>query len=173
VGNVGKSPQVKLLTWPFYPLINNFSDHPIVKNMDAVYTRFTGTIDTVKAPGIKRTPLMSTSRYSMILPAPVHVSVNELKKELKPEFFNAGPQTISWIAEGPFISLYKNHFIPDGMDEMQFIADGMESKIMVVSDGDVARNDFNPDTGAPLELGVDPFTQTKFANAEFLLNTLA
>ncbi len=172
VGNMGKNPQVRLLTWPFYPLINNFSNHPIVKNMDAVYTRFTGTIDTVKAAGIRRTPLMSTSKYSMILPAPVHVSVNELKKELKPEFFNAGPQIISWIAEGPFTSLYKNRFIPDGIDPSQFIVDGRSSKIMVVSDGDVARNDFNPKTHVPLELGLDPFTQTKFANAEFLLNTV-
>ncbi len=172
VGNMGKNPQVKLLTWPFFPLVNNFSNHPVVRNMDAVLTKFTGTLDTVKAPGIKRTPLMSTSKYSMILPAPVHVSVNELKKELKPELFNAGPRIISWIAEGPFTSLYKNHFIPDGMDETQFIADGGESKIVVVSDGDVARNDFNPKTRTPLELGFDPFTQTKFANAEFLLNAV-
>jgi len=173
VGNMGQNPQVKLMTWPFYPLINNFSNHPIVKNMDAISTRFVGTIDTVKAQGIKRTPLMTTSKYSRILSSPVHVGVNDLKNELKPESFNAGPQHISWLAEGRFTSLYKNHFLPSSMDTSQFIAEGRESAIVVVSDGDLARNDFNPKTKAPLELGLDPFTKTKFANADFVLNTLA
>lgn len=173
VGNMGQNAQVKLMTWPFYPLINSFSNHPIVKNMDAIATRFVGTIDTVKASGIKRTPLMSTSKYSRILPSPVHVGVNDLKDALKPESFNAGPQYISWLAEGRFTSIFKNHFLPAGMDSGQFIADGLESKIVVVSDGDLARNDFNPKTKTPLELGMDPFTKTKFANADFILNTLA
>lgn len=172
VGNMGQNPQVKLLTWPFFPLINNFSRHPIVKNLDAVYTRFAGNIDTVKATGIKRTPLMSTSKYSRVLSPPVHVGVNDLRNEMKPEFFNAGPQVISWLAEGHFTSLYKNHFLPPGVDESQYIADGLENKIVVVSDGDIARNEVNPKTGVPLELGFDPFTQTKFANAEFLINTI-
>ena len=116
---------------------------------------------------------MTTSKYSRILSSPVHIGVNDLKNELKPESFNAGPQYISWLAEGRFSSLYKNHFLPSDMDTSQFIADGRESVIVVVSDGDMARNDFNPKTKTPLELGLDPFTKTKFANADFVLNTLA
>ncbi len=172
VGNLGDSPQIQLLPWPFFPVINEFSKHPAVRNLDAVLTRFISTIDTLKAMGIKKIPLMNTSRYSKVLSAPVIVSINELKKEMKPEFFNSGAQITAWIYEGRFTSLYKNRFLPEGTDKSNFLAEGEETKILIVSDGDIARNEVNPETGQPYELGYDPFTKTRFANADFLVNTL-
>ncbi len=172
VGNLGDNPQIRLLPWPFFPVINEFSKHPAVRNLDAVLTRFISTIDTLKAIGIKKIPLMNTSRYSKVLSAPVIVSINELKKEMKHEFFNSGPQTTAWIYEGKFTSLYKNRFLPEGTDKNKFLADGQETKILIVSDGDIARNEINPETGQPYELGYDPFTKTRFANADFLVNSM-
>ena len=172
VGNIGDNPQIQLLPWPFFPVINTFSRHPAVRNLDAVVTRFISSIDTLKAVGITKIPLMSTSQYSKVLSAPVIVSVNELKKEMKPEFFNSGPQTTAWLYEGRFTSLYKNRFLPDGADKNSFIDHGENTKILIVSDGDIARNDVNPKTGQPYELGFDQFTKTRFANADFLVNTI-
>jgi ABC-2 type transport system permease protein len=57
VGNMGNQAQIKPMPWPYYPLINTFAKHPVVRNMDAVYSRFVGSIDTVKASGITKTPL--------------------------------------------------------------------------------------------------------------------
>ena len=170
VGNMGEKPEIKLMPWPFFPLANNFSQHPIVRNLDAVYCRFVSTIDTVKSVGVTKTPLVFTSKYSKVLSAPVRVSINDIKGELKPEFFNSGPQAISWLYEGKFTSLYKNRFLPDQADKSNFIADGAPTKIIVFADGDVAKNEVNPKTGQPLELGYDQFTQTKYANADFLVN---
>jgi len=172
VGNLGENPQVRLLPWPFFPLVNDFTKHPTVRNLDAVITRFVSTIDTVKADGIAKIPLMQTSQYSKVLPSPVKVSINELKKEMKPEYFDSGPQTVGWIFEGNFTSLYKNRFLPEGIDTTGFKADSPDAKILIVSDGDIARNDVNPRTGQPLELGFDQFTETRYANAEFLVNAL-
>jgi len=172
VGNVGENPQVRLLPWPFFPLVNDFSRHPTVRNLDAVITRFVSTIDTTKAEGIMKIPLMSTSRYSKVMHTPVRVSINELKKDMKPEFFDAGPQTIAWIFEGKFTSLYKNRFLPEGVDSTGFVAYGIPTKMLIVSDGDIARNEVNPKTGQPFELGFDQFTETKYANADFLVNAL-
>jgi gliding-associated putative ABC transporter substrate-binding component GldG len=172
VGNVGENPQVRLLPWPFFPLINDFSKHPTVRNLDAVITRFVSTIDTVKAEGIMKNPLMKTSQYSKVMNSPVRVSINELKKDMKPEFFDAGPQTIAWIFEGKFTSLYKNRFLPEGVDTTGFVADGVPTKMLIVSDGDMARNEVNPKTGQPFELGFDQFTESKYANADFLVNAL-
>ncbi len=172
VGNMGDKPQVRLLPWPFFPIINEFSKHPTVRNMDAVVTKFISTIDTVKADNITKIPLMNTSQYSKVLSSPVRVSITELQKEMKPEFFNSGSQVTAWIYEGNFTSLYKNRFLPNNADKSTFIPDGNPSKILIVADGDIARNDINPKTGQPMELGFDQFTETRFANADFLLNTM-
>ncbi len=172
VGNIGDNPQIRLMPWPFFPIVNDFTTHPTVRNMDAVITRFMSTIDTVKAEGIEKIPLMKTSAYSKVLSAPVQVNIDELRKEMKPEFFNSGPQTIAWIYQGPFTSLYKNRFLPRNADKNEFIADGNPTKILIVSDGDIAKNDINPKTGQPVELGFDQFTETRFANADFLVNAM-
>ena len=44
---------------------------------------------------------------------------------------------------------------------------------MVIADGDLLKNEVNPRTGEPLDLGFDPFTQTQYANGDLLLNTVA
>ena len=172
VGNIGDQPQVALMPWPFFPLINRYAAHPMVRNLDAIYARTVSTVDTVKAPELQRTALMFTSEYSRILSAPVRVSVNDLRNEMMPEFFRAGPQPIAWLAEGHFLSLYRNRPLPEGAERAGFIAEGGESRIILCSDGDLARNDVNPKTGQPQELGFDPFTNMHYANPEFLLNAL-
>ncbi len=172
VGNLGDNPQIRLLPWPFFPMVNEYTNHPTVRNLDAVLTKFISTIDTLKVDGIRKIPLMNTSQYSKILASPVILSINELKKDMKPESFNSGPQITAWIYEGKFTSLYKNRFLPGNADKSEFIADGNSTKILIVSDGDIARNDINPKTGQPLELGYDPFTEKRFANADFLVNTM-
>ena len=172
VGNLGENPQIRLMPWPFYPIVNEFTKHPTARNMDAVVTRFMSTIDTLKVDGITKIPLMNTSQYSKVLSSPVRVSIDELRKDMKPEFFNSGPQTTAWIYEGKFTSLFKNRFLPNNADKSQFIADGNQTKILIVSDGDIARNDINPKTGQPVELGFDQFTETRFANADLLLNIM-
>ena len=172
VGNLGENPQIRLMPWPFYPIVNEFTKHPTARNMDAVVTRFMSTIDTLKVDGITKIPLMNTSQYSKVLSSPVRVSIDELRKDMKPEFFNSGPQTTAWIYEGKFTSLFKNRFLPKNADKSQFIADGNQTKILIVSDGDIARNDINPKTGQPVELGFDQFTETRFANADLLLNIM-
>ncbi|MFM7858301.1 MAG: Gldg family protein, partial [Flammeovirgaceae bacterium] len=35
VGNTGGRPQLMQLDWPFFPLVNQYADHPITRNLDA------------------------------------------------------------------------------------------------------------------------------------------
>jgi gliding-associated putative ABC transporter substrate-binding component GldG len=67
-GVTGNKPKIEPLPWQLYPLINRFSPNPITRNLDAVYLKFAGNIDTVKAVGVHKTMLMSTSRYTRRLP---------------------------------------------------------------------------------------------------------
>lgn len=171
-GNMGDQPQIRMLPWPFFPVINTFGDHPIVKNMDAISMKFASNMDTVKADGIKKTPLLYTSQYSRMLSFPVRIAMNELQKSLDPKLFNKGEQAVAYLLEGSFSSLYKNRLLPAGVDKGEFISDGKETAIVVCSDGDMIRNEFSLKTGEPLELGADPFSTTLYANRDFVMNAL-
>ena len=171
-GNMGDQPQIRMLPWPFFPVINKFGDHPIVKNMDAISMKFAANIDTVKAEGIKKTPLLYTSEYTRVLTFPVKVAMNDLQKNLDPNLFNKGEQVMGYLLEGKFTSMYKNRMLPDGINKSEFKESGQESAIIVCSDGDMIRNEYNLKTGDPLELGADPFSTTVFANKDFVMNSL-
>ncbi|NQZ77903.1 MAG: Gldg family protein, partial [Ekhidna sp.] len=73
-GNVGNQPQIQMIPWPFFPVLTNFSKHPSVRNLDAILGRFVSEVDTVKAKGIVKTPLMTTSQYTKLLGPPVKVA---------------------------------------------------------------------------------------------------
>lgn len=171
-GNMGDQPQIRMLPWPFFPVINTFGDHPIVKNMDAISMKFASNMDTVRAAGIKKTPLLFTSQYSRMSSFPVRIAMNELQKSLDPKLFDKGEQAVGYLLEGRFSSLYKNRLLPGGVDKGNFKPDGIETAIVVCSDGDMIRNEFSLKTGEPLELGADPFSTTLYANKDFVMNAL-
>ena len=173
VGNAGGKPQLMQLDWPFFPLVNQYADHPITRNLDATQTRFISSIDTIKAVGVKKTPLLFSSDYSRKLTAPVKVAVNDLRRQLKEENFTSGKIPLGYLLEGKFSSLFKNRFAPNGVDTTGFRAESLSAKIIVVADGDMARNDVNPRENKPQPLGYDPFTRYTFANQDLLLNMVA
>lgn len=172
-GETGGKPKIQLMEWPFFPLINRYADHPITLNLDRVVLRFASSIDTVKATGIKKTPLFFTSPYSRTVAAPVNVSITTLHNEVKPENYTRAFVPVCYLLEGKFTSLFKNRFLPDGENQKQFAGEGRSGKIIVVSDGDLARNVVNPRTGEPQALGLDPFTNYTFANKDLLMNMMA
>jgi ABC-2 type transport system permease protein len=173
VGQSGGKPKIQLIDWPFFPLINHYAEHPITLNLDAVVTRFASTMDTVKATGIKKTPLLFTSDRSRKVVAPVNVSIQSLRTDLTPDQFDERSLPIAYLLEGKFSSLYKNRFIPEGENQSAFVSDGVDAKIVVIGDGDLALNVVNPRTNEPQRMGFDPFSNYTFANQDLLMNTLA
>ena len=172
-GSRGGKPEVKLMDWPFFPLLNHYAEHPITRNLDAVVAKFVSSVDTVKAEGIKKTPLVMTSQYSRAIGAPVKVSVNDLRKNITDESFSRSFIPVAYLLEGRFTSSYKNRFLPEGTVQQNFKEDGLPAKIIVFADGDIIRNDVNIRNGQPRPLGFDPATNYTFANRDFLLNCLA
>lgn len=173
VGTVGNQPNLQWMPWPFYPIINRTGEHPIVKNLDAVSTKFTSSIDTVKAVGVIKIPLLFSSQYSMKVNYPVKVSLNDLRKDFNPETFNQGPIPIAYLLEGNFTSLYTNRMLPRGVSTRPIKSEG-NSKIIVVADGDMMTSEINPKTDRPLPMGFDLASQQEaFANKDFLLNSMS
>ncbi|MEP1096111.1 MAG: gliding motility-associated ABC transporter substrate-binding protein GldG [Cyclobacteriaceae bacterium] len=171
-GNFGDQPQIQMLPWPFFPLITNYSKHPSVRNLDAILTRFTSTIDTVKAVGVTKTPLAATTQYSKVLGPPVRVALNDLQDAINPERFNGGIQNIAYLLEGRFTSLYANRLVPTGFDKSVFMQNGADGKVIVFADGDMIINDIDPESNEPLALGVEAFSKTTYANEQLVLNIL-
>ena len=171
-GEEGGKPQLQLMDWPFFPLMNRYADHPITRNLDAVVTRFVSSMDTVKAEGVKKTPLLFSSSYARTVAAPVPVNINELRKNVKSEDFLTSLIPVGYLLEGTFTSLFKNRFLPDEEDQASFQERSKATKIIVLADGDLARNDINPRTGQPQQLGYDQFSRYTFANQELLMNAV-
>ncbi len=174
IGNVGDQPQIRQMKWWFYPIINRFGDHPVTNNMDGILGKFVSTIDTVRATSVKKTPLLFTSDYSRTVTAPVRVSVTDLRKNLTPEMLDRSALPVAWLLEGRFESVYRNRFKPEGVREEGFAdASISEGKLLIVGDGDIARNEISPGTGRPQPLGFYPFAPAEFANEDFLMNALS
>ncbi|MBX0331649.1 gliding motility-associated ABC transporter substrate-binding protein GldG [Pontibacter sp. HSC-14F20] len=171
-GYMGERPQTEMINWRFYPLLNTFSKHPITRNIDAVYSKFIGTMDTVRADGIRKTPLVYTSVYSRVLQPPVPLTLEEARMEVKPEQYQAGPQPVGYLLEGAFTSLFRNRRAPEGAANPQVKETGVPNKIAVFSDGDLVRNEVNPRTGQAYELGFDRYNNVTFANRELAMNTI-
>lgn len=138
VGEMGDKPQVRMTPWRYFPLLNNFGDHPVVKNNDVIYSRFTGTIDTVKAD-VKKTPLVFTSRFSKVYNGPVRVDLNDARKQPDPKEFNQGPYAVAYLLEGSFTSLFKNRPLP--VRDTAFKAEGKPTRIFVAADADIIKNE--------------------------------
>ncbi len=172
-GEAGGKPQLQLMDWPFFPLINRYADHPVTRNLDAVVTKFVSSMDTVKAPGVKKTPLLFTSQYARKVSAPVQVNINDLRKNVTAESFSESFIPVGYLLEGNFTSLFKNRFLPEGVDQSSFKDQSTLTKVIVFADGDLARNDVNPQTGQPQQLGYDQFARYTFANQELLMNAVA
>src|SRR5690606_16572834 len=70
----GNNSEYTFFPWVYFPELKAGSEHPIVKNMTGVLTRFVSSIDTnTNDPAIKKTVLLSSSKYSKAgaVPAPV------------------------------------------------------------------------------------------------------
>ncbi|MCU0430132.1 MAG: gliding motility-associated ABC transporter substrate-binding protein GldG [Cytophagaceae bacterium] len=165
----GLHGEVQLLDFPYYPILFNFSTHPMVKNLDAVLGRFVSSMDTVKADGIVKTPLLFTSANARCMTAPSEINLNALKKDLNKETLNRSLIPVAYCLEGTFTSLYKSRPLPiPGKSKLD---KGIKpGKIIVCGDGDIPRNDFDKSRNAAAPLGYHADMRYLFSNKEFILN---
>lgn len=172
VNMIGDEPEIQNFKWYYYPIINQFGQHPIVKNSDAIYTKFINTIDTVRADGIVKTPLLFSSRYSKRVNSPVSVALADVTRLGQEDFPPREPLPVAYLLEGSFKSLYANRFLPEGIARQKVMNESVPTKIMVVGDGDIIENEFSLQNRQPVELGFSEFMRQKFANEDFIKNAL-
>jgi gliding-associated putative ABC transporter substrate-binding component GldG len=182
VGGSKERRQFEFLHWNYYPLFESKNNHPINKNLGLIAGRFVNSIDTVKAEGITKTILLSTSDNSRKLGTPALISLNENRNTPEDVLFNKKNIPTAVLLEGNFKSLYKNRISEQQADSLTnlgapYLPESVgNSKFIVVSDGDMVLNDVSQKQG-PLPMGVNLYTlgsqyEYQFANRDFLLNCL-
>lgn len=172
-GNFGNQANIKPVPWLYYVYMNKFSNHPIVRNMDVVYGKYLSSLDTVKAKGIRKTPLIFSSQYSRVKPMPSLVSLDEVKDVKDQTKLNKSFLPMAYLLEGSFKSLYANRYAPKGARTQQVIKKSQSSKLIVMADGDIIRNEIDRRTGKALPIDFDRFRQKSLSNKEFILNSLS
>lgn len=166
-GNIGNKPQFQNLQWFYHPLVNGNPYHPITKKLSPIRLQFVNPIDTLEN-SIKKTPLLVSSPLTKQIGTPYFVELNSIANEPKEQDYKGGYQLFGVLLEGEFTSSYKGRVKPFAFNNS--IDTGIENKMIVISDGDIAKNQILK--GQPFDLATDKWTNEQFGNKEFLLNSV-
>ncbi len=168
-GNFGNQEQLVPLPWPYYFQVGRMYPHPITKGLDQVSIRYSSSLDTVKADGVRKTPLLFSSERSRIVPLPHLITLGAFQEPPLESEFGLQYLPLAYLLEGEFTSLFKNRFVPEEFATSQLKNSG-NGKVIVVGDASLFQSQLNPSNQEPLPLGEDPLAQATFANKQFLEN---
>ncbi len=174
-GQYGGQPKVELLPWYYFPVILPSTKHPIVTNLNGIKMEFASTIDTVGGKGIRKTILLTTSKYSKVINLPARISLDIMQSTPDERQYNKSYLPVAVLLEGSFNSLYINRLPPQLIEDnssFDFKEKSPETKMIVVSDGDVIKNQLDRKNGNPYPLGYDQYTGETFGNKDFILNCI-
>ena len=178
----GNNLQSVLLPWYYFPLLGAASEHPIVRNIEAVKADFVSSLEpTTSAPEIQKIPLLKTSDYTKVSSAPVYISLDILNQRPSASMFPQKGMTTAFLLNGTFTSLFENR-MPEAITESTEIGFRTQSEptsMIVIADGDIIRNQLaqldyakknNKRIGSPLPLGYDQYTNITYGNKPFIEN---
>jgi len=174
-GQMAGQAQLEYFRWFYFPLLQAASNHPMVRNMNAIKADFVSSIDaTTSADGIDQIPLLKTSDYTKVSGAPVFVTLAMLRQTPDKRMFTSKGQNVAFLLKGTFPSLYANRIPQEIMDDkgMHFREESVPTAMIVVADGDIIRNQIDVKRKTPLQLGYDQYTGNTYANKEFIENAI-
>ena len=163
-----ENPQIEQHKWKFAPYVLSSSNHPIVKNIDVVKFDFCSPIELLKSD-VKKTVLLESSQLSKPIGIPNVISLATIDDEPLPnDYADGGFIPVAVLLEGAFTSMYNNRVLP--FKDAKFLNKSVPTKMIVISDGNVIKNDF--ENNQPSTLGYDSKSKILFGNKEFLLNSV-
>ena len=151
----GSQSRYMNIPWVYNPMVLSSNNHLINSNLDAVRLQFANGIDTLKN-GVKKTVLLSSSPFSKADGTPREINLRIDPKAMNKELYKKGNIPLAVLLEGEFKSTYKDRVRPLELKENATLS--RPTKMIVVSDGDIIKNDFDSQHKMPLELGFDRWT---------------
>jgi len=165
----GSQSRYMNIPWVYNPMVLSSNNHLINSNLDAVRLQFANGIDTLKN-GVKKTVLLSSSPFSKADGTPREINLRIDPKAMNKELYKKGNIPLAVLLEGEFKSMYKDRVRPLELKENVTLS--RPTKMIVVSDGDIIKNDFDSQHKIPLELGFDRWTSKYYDNKAFLQNAM-
>lgn len=176
-GPMGNQRNMQLFNWYFAPLSMPLgTGHPITNNLDPIHFDFVSSMDLVNTQDdVQSTVLLTSSERAKTYRAPVRVSSGIV--DLDPTYFAEGntPNVpFAVLLEGSFRSHFEQTLSARLREDPDFAfrSKSAQTAMVVVSDGDLAKNKFLAD-GRILPLGYDRYARrVVYDNKEFLLNAI-
>lgn len=168
-GNFGNQEQLVPMPWPYHFQALRMFPHPITKGLDQINFRFASSLDTVKADGVVKTPLLFTSEHTKLLPLPHLIQLETFQNPPLETEFGTQYLPLAYLLEGEFTSLFQNRFLPDEFSGGKVLNKG-NGKVIVLGDASVFQGQPKPSSEVVLPLGEDPLGQWSYANKQFLEN---
>ncbi len=163
----GNDSQYNPVPWYYNPMVFSRNNHAINTNIEAVRYQFANAMDILEND-YEKTVLLWSSPLSKTEGVPKQIGLNILDTPPNKELYTNGNQPLAVLIEGHFESTFKNRVKP--LKLQNTLESGSENKMIVISDGDVIKNQLR--NGVPLELGYDKWTNSSYGNKEFLVNCI-
>lgn len=161
-------------TWPYFVRGFKAEPNPITESINSVKFEFASPIEILENPTIKHTVLLATSPYTSLQQSMSFVELEEVA-EIHADEYDLGRIPLAILAEGNFKSLYASRY--ERNEFPNFKSETQDGKIILISDGDVAKNHVL--MGNPMRLGEDKYSlrpdnpkqrPVSYDNQNFLLN---
>jgi len=166
--------------WFFYPMLKNYDNHILMKNVLPIKGRYVCSLDTVGEEKLKRTVLLQTSLDNKLMRQSriqyqntqnYNPTLTENQVKIK--------HNVGLLFEGVFQSNFKNRRIANDFiksPSIQFKNESIPTKMAFIGDGDLIRNDVSADrTPVPLmfeksNYNTPYYEMPTYGNATFFLN---
>ncbi len=170
-------PRFEPRPWYYSPLTVPVNSNPISRNLNLIKGEFTSSIDTVGDDhNIKKTILITTSKYARLVNAPVQVDLAIVDKKPDANLFNLQYVPVAALVEGQFRSFFEYHLEPEFENNklIHFIKKSKPTKMIVVGDADMIRNQTRKVKNkiVPYPLGFDRYSGQTYGNKNFFLNAI-
>jgi ABC-2 type transport system permease protein len=178
----GKDGKPELKDFYFHPLLQGNKQHTITSNIThPVRSQFAGYMDFVAGDSdVTKTVLLSTAEHSAKLNVPVRINLGITEVSMNPEMMRESNLPVALLLEGVFDSAYENRLPENGARMPDFKHTSEPTKMVVVADGDIVRNDIVPRRGKKgepmdvyIELQYDLYNKdVTYGNGQFVMNTI-
>jgi len=169
-GYSNNKPQQSYFSWPYSALLVSDSKHAISKGLDGIKCEFVSSIDTIRN-NIRKIILLHSSKESRLNLVPSKVSLGILENPPSANSYNKEFLPIAILLEGEFESVFKNK-LSQKNQQIQFIEKSVNTKMIVISDGDMIANDLS-NSGGIYPLGYDKNIKFTYpGNKHFIINAV-
>lgn len=178
-GMLGNAPQFDYLPYPYHLVIAPRSKQAIVKGLGVTNFLYANTIDTTirTKTDVKKIVLLTSSSNSRLQYIPLEMDFEFMRYDIDPTKFNKPPQPLAMLLEGKFPSAFENRVSEEMLANLRqikldFKSQSVDNRMIVVSDGDIAKNGVNVEKQSYMPLGYNEFEKYQFANKDFIVNAL-